>query len=121
MKQPAGYLNSTLPHVVCKLKRALYGLKQAVRAWFEKLKTTLITLGFQNSKSNIFLFIFKKDKVVIYLIVYVDNILVIGNDESQIKHIIAVLSKEFALKSLRSMNYFQGFKATRNSVGIHLT
>jgi histone deacetylase 1/2 len=49
MRQPPGYTHSRFPHYVCKLDKALYGLKQAPRAWYSRLSTKLITLGFRPS------------------------------------------------------------------------
>lgn len=57
IEQPEGFVNAKKSSYVCKLKKALYGLKQALRAWFEKLRTTLTEWGFHNSKSNTSMFI----------------------------------------------------------------
>ena len=51
MTQPQGFIDARRPHHVCKLRKALYGLKHAPRAWFEKLKGTLLTWSFHNSVS----------------------------------------------------------------------
>lgn len=56
MPQPEGFVSTKLPNHVCLLKKAIYGLKQAPRAWFEKLKTSLLHHGFQNSKADNSLF-----------------------------------------------------------------
>ena len=61
MAQPEGYVDDSKPNHVCKFNRALYGLKRAPRAWFDKLRATLIQWGFQNSKSNTSLFIFNSN------------------------------------------------------------
>ena len=52
MHQPPGYSHPSFPNHVCKLKKALYGLKQAPRAWFSRLSTRLIELGFHGSLSD---------------------------------------------------------------------
>ncbi|XP_073260714.1 uncharacterized protein [Populus alba] len=64
MVQPPGFIDSTLPSHICRLKKSLYGLKQAPRAWYQELRTSLLQLGFQQSKSDssLFLFFFIKCK-----------------------------------------------------------
>jgi hypothetical protein len=57
MKQPPGFENRNASHLVCKLDKAIYGLKQAPRAWYSRLSTKLISLGFRASKSDTSLFI----------------------------------------------------------------
>uniref|UniRef100_A0A803NKZ0 Reverse transcriptase Ty1/copia-type domain-containing protein n=1 Tax=Cannabis sativa TaxID=3483 RepID=A0A803NKZ0_CANSA len=52
MEQPFGYVSLTHPSYVCKLQKALYGLRQAPRAWFDRLKNVLFSLGFCNSVSD---------------------------------------------------------------------
>lgn len=59
MSQPPGFTHPHYPHHVCKLRKALYGLKQAPRAWFSRLSTRLLELGFHGSKSDTSLFIYK--------------------------------------------------------------
>jgi hypothetical protein len=56
MKQPPGYESSEHPDFVCRLDKALYGLKQAPRAWFARLSSKLISLGFVPSKGDTSLF-----------------------------------------------------------------
>jgi hypothetical protein len=50
MKQPPGYFSKASPGYVCKLDKDLYGLKQAPRAWYSRLSTKLLQLGFSASK-----------------------------------------------------------------------
>ena len=56
VEQPQGFLNKAYPNFVFKLKKVLYGLKQAPRAWYDRLKTFLITKGFSMGKVDIALF-----------------------------------------------------------------
>jgi histone deacetylase 1/2 len=76
MKQPPGYEDKNRPGYICKLDKALYGLKQAPRAWYSILSTKLHMLGFKSSKANTSLFFFKKGPLVMFVLVYVDDIIV---------------------------------------------
>ena len=121
MAQPEGYVDASKPNHVCKLNRALYGLKQAPRAWFDKLRATLIQWGFENSKSDTSLLIFNSIGKTIYLLVYVDDILLTGNDELLLNKLTSDLNKDFALKNLGQIHYFMGIDAYGNVKGLYLT
>ena len=68
MKQPPGFEKD--PRMVCKLDKAIYGLKQAPRAWYSRLSSKLLDLGFVTSKSDTSLFIYQKGQVTIYIYIY---------------------------------------------------
>lgn len=70
MQQPPGYVDKNFPNHVCKLHKSLYGLKQAPRAWFSKLNSYLIQLGFKGSISDSSLFIRKSSDSILYVLVY---------------------------------------------------
>jgi hypothetical protein len=83
MHQPPGYEEKSRPHYVCKLDNVLYGLKQAPRAWYARLSTKLLELGFKISKADNSLFYFKNDDVTMFILVYVDDI-IITSSKSQV-------------------------------------
>jgi hypothetical protein len=83
MHQPPGYEDKSRPHYVCKLDKVLYGLKQAPRAWYARLSTKLLELGFKISKADNSLFYFKNDDVTMFILVYVDDI-IITSSKSQV-------------------------------------
>jgi hypothetical protein len=76
MKQPTSFEDPSKPHYHCKLDKALYGLKQAPHAWYSQLRSKLQALGFLPSKADISLFMYKKGAMTIFLLVYVDDIIV---------------------------------------------
>lgn len=88
MVQPPGFEDSINPNHVCKLHRSLYGLKQAPRAWYDKLTAALISIGFSGSQNDHSLFV-KQDASVVYVLVYVDDILVTGPDSEACKTVIS--------------------------------
>jgi hypothetical protein len=111
MKQPLGFVDSTLPSYVCRLHKTLYGLKEAPRAWYTRLSYFLLSLGFHTSKVNTSLFIlFVGAADMFYLLVYVDDILLTGSDSTMLHHLIQLLSSKFKLRDLGCVQYFLGIE-----------
>jgi hypothetical protein len=76
MRQPPGFEDQNAPNYICKLDKALYGLKQAPRAWFSRLSSKLHALGFIPSKTDTSLFLYHKLGITLYVLIYVDDIIV---------------------------------------------
>ncbi len=121
MKQPPGYEDSSLPGYVCKLDKALYGLKQAPRAWYSRLSKKLYDMGFQGSKADTSLFFYNKGDLIIFVLIYVDDIIVTSSRQEAVPALLQDLQKEFALKDLGDLHYFLGIEVTKVSGGIVLT
>ena len=92
MQQPQGFIDSDNPHHVCKLHKAIYGLKQAPCAWYHELRQFLVTFRFYNSHVDTSLFVFNNNGTMLYLLVYVDDIILIGNDAKAVQKFIHLLS-----------------------------
>jgi hypothetical protein len=121
MKQPPGYEDKTLPHHICKLDKSLYGLKQAPRAWYSRLSTKLIDLGFKSLKAGTSLFFYHKGGVYIYVLIYVDD-LIIGRSTPQAASVLLQdLKNDFALKDLSELHYFLSIEVKKTSYGIKLS
>ncbi|KAJ9699245.1 hypothetical protein PVL29_008041 [Vitis rotundifolia] len=108
MEQPPGFINEDLLNHVCKLNCSLYGLKQAPRVWFDRLSQCLLHLGFYCGKADSSLFILRKGQSIVLLLIYVNDSIVIDNDNNIISDLISTLSSEFSLKDLGSLHYFLG-------------
>jgi hypothetical protein len=121
MEQPPEYEDVTKPGYVCKLDKALYGLKQAPRAWYSRLSAKLISLGFHASKADVSLFFYNKGDVTIFLLVYVDDIIIMSSSEKATTTLLQDLQEEFAFKDLGELNYFLGIEVTKTTDGIVLT
>lgn len=121
MKQPPGYENPSNPRYVCKLDKALYGLKQTPRAWYSRLSNKLCDLGFRGSKADTSLFYFNKGDLTMFLLMYVDDIIVVSSKEDVVSVLLQNLQKDFALKDRGELHYFLGIKVTKASNGILLT
>ena len=118
MQQPPGYVDSHFPSHVCKLHKSLYGLKQAPQAWFDCFTSQLLHLGFVDSLADPSLFIYHYDHTTIYLLLYVADIIITGNDSTQISHLITALSHTFELKDLGALSYFLGIQIIPTRCGL---
>ncbi|XP_071677013.1 uncharacterized mitochondrial protein AtMg00810-like [Lolium perenne] len=121
MQQPPGFEDAQYPQHVCKLQRSIYGLKQSPRAWYARLSAHLFQLGFTSSKADTSLFIFSRDGVQIYMLVYVDDIVIAGSTPGVVDRLVQSLSDSFPIKDLGPLDYFLGLKASFNSGGMTVT
>ena len=106
MDLPQG-LHIEKPNQVCRLKKSLYRLKQASRQWYSKLANCLHDVGFIKSSSDYSLFPRKTTFDFMALLVYVDNILLVGDDAGQISEVKEFLNKKFKSKTWTS-KFLQG-------------
>ena len=81
MKQPEGFAVKGKKELVCKLKKSLYGLKQSPRKWDQKFDTFIRGFGFTRSKADQCVYFKLIGDRVIYLVLYVDDMLLVGNDK----------------------------------------
>lgn len=121
MEQPPGFIDSNHPTHVSRVRKAVYGLKQAPRAWYMELRTFLLSVGFINSLADNSLFVLHRGKDVIYLLVYVDDIVITGSTKQGIDHILTKLADRFSIKDPEELNYFLGIEAHRIEKGLHLS
>ena len=121
MRQPPGYVDHRNPGYVCKLDKAIYGLKQAPRAWHARLCGKLEALGFTPSKSDASLFYYNKGRHTLFVLVYVDDIIVASSSSEATAALLADLQKDFALKDLGDLHYFLGIEVKRGSNGMILS
>ncbi|KAJ4720471.1 Retrovirus-related Pol polyprotein from transposon TNT 1-94 [Melia azedarach] len=121
MTQPDGFVDKTRPEHVCKLGKALYGLKQAPRAWFEKLKNALKSWGFNNSRCDTSLFFRRINMDLVVILIYVDDIIVTGNNTNQIEETVQKLHSNFALKDLGQLHFFLGIEVCRTPTKLVLS
>jgi hypothetical protein len=90
--QPTGFVDPARPDLVCCLRKSLYGLKQAPRVWYSRFATYLTTLGFIEAKSDTSLFIFRRGSDTVYLLLYVDDIILTASNTMLLCRTISALS-----------------------------
>jgi hypothetical protein len=121
MHQPLGFRDPHHPDYVCRLKKSLYGLKQAPRAWYQRFADYVATIGFHHSTSDHSLFIYRQGSDMAYILLYVDDIILITSTHALRKSIMSLLTSEFAMKDLGPLSYFLGIAVSRHSSGIFLS
>ncbi|GJZ04567.1 retrotransposon protein, putative, ty1-copia subclass [Tanacetum coccineum] len=110
MAQPEGFENAKYPKRVCKLQKAIYGLKQASRSWNLCFHEKVTQFGFSRSEDESCIYIKVSGSVVVFLVLYVDDILLIGNDIPTLQSVKEWLGKCFAMKDLGDAVYVLGIK-----------
>jgi hypothetical protein len=99
---------------VCKLKRSLYGIKESQWIWYQKLDTYIISLGFVRSKVDHYIYSKEEGGNFIYVALYVDEMLLIGNNMNRINEVKKKLSSKFDLKHLGATNFILGMEIKRD-------
>ncbi|CAN0876377.1 Retrovirus-related Pol polyprotein from transposon TNT 1-94 [Linum grandiflorum] len=112
---PPSYISSDSSKVACLLRRSLYGLKQAPRAWFEKFQTTILSHGFHQSLNDPSLFTKRTVAGLTVLLLYVDDMILTGDDVNGIAAVKKVLHDSFKLKDLGTLSYFLGLEIQRST------
>ncbi|XP_021971245.1 uncharacterized mitochondrial protein AtMg00810-like [Helianthus annuus] len=113
MHQPMGFRHRDFPDHVCRLKKSLYGLKQAPRAWYQRFTDYVLTVGFIQSRCDASLFIFHHGHDVAFLLLYVDDIVLVTSSDLLRQRLMANLAGEFAMKDLGPLSFFLGISVSR--------
>jgi hypothetical protein len=121
MDIPPGYTVNSKSEIVCKLQRALYGLKQSPRAWFGRFSLAMKKYGYIQSNSDHTLFLKHQLGKVNALIIYVDDMIITGNNSEEISRLQQQLATEFEMKNLGGLKYFLGIEVARSKQGIFLS
>ena len=107
---------------VCRLQKSIYGLKQSPRAWFHRFSEVVLSMGFAQCHSDHTCFIRRQPQGRCVIIsVYVDDIIITGDDASGIVQVKHGLKRSFDIKDLGSLRYFLGIEVARSSQGISLS
>lgn len=120
MEQPAGFVCPKNPEFVCKLKKALYGLKQAPRAWYGKIAEFLLFCGYQVCAADSSLFVKQTKGKWSVILLYVDDLIITGDDVEEVQRVREHLSVRFEMKELGELKHFLGLEVERSDKGIFL-
>ena len=116
MRVPPGIpaFNEKREPLVCRLNRSLYGLKQAGREWGVLFASFLVSWGFTRSSIDTCLFTYAKSGLVLWMLVYVDDCIIVDNDESLRARFVADLSKRFPVDDRGELAWMLGLAVRRD-------
>jgi hypothetical protein len=114
MVQPKGFVDPKNADKVCKLQRSIYGLKQASRSWNRRFDKVIKDFGFIQTHGEACIYKKVSGSSVAFLILYVDDILLIGNDIELLSSVKGYLNKCFSMKDLGEAAYILGIKIYRD-------
>ncbi|GJZ61773.1 retrotransposon protein, putative, ty1-copia subclass [Tanacetum coccineum] len=114
MVQPEGFVNPKHPGRVCKLQRSIYGLKQASMSWNKRFDEEIKKYGFTQNLDEPCVYKRASGSIIVFLILYVDDILLMGNNIPMLQDVKSWLGKCFAMKDLGEAAYILGIKIYRD-------
>src|SRR4051794_25285077 len=123
MVQPNGFVDPKDIDKVCKLQRSIYGLKQASRSWNQRFDKVIKNFGFIETDGEAYVYKKVGGSSVAFLVLYVDDILLIGNDIEFLESVKGYLSNSFSMKDPGEAAYILGIKIyrdrSRRLIGFH--
>jgi hypothetical protein len=91
--QPVGFVDAAHPDLVYRLNRSLYGLKQVSRAWYSRFASYLASIGYIKAKLDTSLIIYRRNDDIFYLLLYVDDSVLIASTANLLQHMIIALQR----------------------------
>src|SRR4051812_10184749 len=114
MMQPEGFVDPRNAGKVCKLQRSIYGLKQASQSWNLRFDEVIKAFGFFQNVEEFCVYKKLSGNSVAFLVLYVDDILLIGNDTKLLGEVKEYLNGQFSMKDLGEATYILGIKIYRD-------
>ncbi|KAG8503161.1 hypothetical protein CXB51_000952 [Gossypium anomalum] len=113
MVQPKNFESEDSKNMVCKLTKSIYGLKQASRQWYHKFHQIIVSFSFEmNIVDDCVYYKFSGSKYI-FLVLYVDDILLAANDIGLLHETKRFLSKHFEMKDLGDASFILGIRIHR--------
>lgn len=114
MRQPPGFIKEGEEKRVCLLRKSIYGLKQSARVWNKTLHDVIIGTNLKQSAADHCLYTFHGKNAIIYILVYVDDIIITSDSEQYIKNFETLLNRYFKIENLGEVTNYLSIKVTRN-------
>lgn len=108
--QPPSFTCPQGPKKVCKLQRSMYGLKQASHSWNLRSDESIKNFGFMRNEELSCVYKKVSGSCITFIVLYVDDILIIGNNVELLSSVKAWLCKCFSIKDLGEAQYILGIK-----------
>lgn len=106
--------------IILLMQWSLYDLKQALCVWFMRLHDFLVCVGFCPSKTDISLFVYSTGVIQLYLLVYVDDILVMGSDSAHVSGLVSRMAAEFKVRDMGAPTFFLRIEMVSHNCGLLL-
>lgn len=110
---PKGYTDNNM---VCKLKKSLYGLKSSPKNWNDKFNSVMLSEGFKQCKTDYGLYVKQYNGQIVYLLLYVDDLLISGTDIECVNKTKEMLKRNFSMKDLGLAKYFLGISIEQDAI-----
>ena len=114
MEQPENFVTGDPKSIVCKLKKSLYGLKQSPRLWYHKFHKIISSYGFVMNPADECIYHKFSGSKYIFLVLYVDDILLATNDLNLLRDAKKFMSNNFEMKDLGNASYVLGIQIYRD-------
>jgi hypothetical protein len=119
MEHPQGFMQDS--YLVCQLKKYLYGLKQALRAWYANMESYLLSHNFVCFKSDPNVYMLRMTNSLLLLVLYVDDLLIIGCSNSTIAIVKRILHERVLMTDMGLLRFFLGLEISQDASGIKLS
>jgi hypothetical protein len=119
MEQPQGFMQDS--YLVCRLKKYLYGIKKAPREWYSKIYSYMFLQNFVHCKSEPNVYMLKTTDSLLLLVLYVDDLLIIGCSTSMIVAVKRILHDRFLMMDMGPLHFFLGLEISQDASGIRLS
>ena len=114
LKQLKGFISNGNDHMVCKFKKSIYGLKQVSHQWYLKFHYVISSFGFTKNIMDQCIYHKVSGSKIIFLALYMDDILLTSHDLSTLQEVKQFLSQQFDMKDMDEISYVIGIKINRN-------
>uniref|UniRef100_A0A2N9FGL6 CCHC-type domain-containing protein n=1 Tax=Fagus sylvatica TaxID=28930 RepID=A0A2N9FGL6_FAGSY len=115
MEQPEGFKQPSTENLVCRLKKSLYGLKQSPRQWYKRFDSYMIQIGYTRCEYDCCVYVrILEDGSYIFLLLYVDDMLIAAKSMCEVNRLKSLLHKEFEMKDLGAAKKILGMEIRRD-------
>ena len=121
LEQPEGFIVPGQEQKVCQLIKSLYGLKQAPKQWHAKFDEVMLSNGFKINECDKCVYVKQTQNCCAILCLYVDDMLITGNDGETVKKIKCLLASKFEMKDMGVADVILGVKIHKTSGGLALS
>ena len=119
MQTLEGYVQD--PSLLCRLRKSLDGLNKAPQAWYDKMDSYLLSRGFIRCRSDPNVYIMRNNDSLLPIVLYVDDLLIIGSLASSIATVKTTLHGKFSMTDMGLLHYFLGLEISQNDSGINMS